>query len=169
MTTPPPADRWHPESEVPPPLPPAPRVPSLEERDTEPPGREDLHQTSLSLAPEALTAVLGRLAAAVELSTQASEGARDAALHTADRLLEHITAERQWQAGVDRRLDTLERASVVLPVVGVVLGAVALLVALAALVAALATRGDPMAVTAPTSLAAVILSALGAALGVPRG
>lgn len=170
MTTPPPADRWRPESEVPPPLPPAPRVPSLEERDTEPPGTgEDLHQTSLSLAPEALMAVLGRLTAAVELSGRASEGARDAALHTANALTAHIAEERDWRASVDRRLATLERSSVALPVAAVVLGAVALLLAVLALLVALGGHSAAPAAVAPTSLGAAVLGGLGALLGVGHG
>ena len=163
------ADRWRPESEVPPPLPPAPRVPSLEERDTEPPGREDVHQASLSLAPEALTAALGRLTASVEWAGRASEGARDAALHTADALQAHVAEERDWRASVDRRLGVLERSSVALPVAAVVLGAIALLLALVALVVAMGGHAAAPAAVAPTSLGAVILGALGAVLGVGHG
>jgi hypothetical protein len=145
-------------------------VPSLEERDTEPPGSCDsLHQTSLSLAPEALTAALGKLAAAVELSCRASEGARDAAVHTADALAEHVAEERQWRDSFDRRLAVLERSGVALPVAAVVLGGIALLLAVVALLAAMGGHGAAPVAVAPPSIGAAILGALGALLGGGRG
>lgn len=157
---------WTPESEVPPPLvavPPPPRVPEL--ADTEPPGPPSVHATSLSLAPEALTAALGRLASQVERSSLATEGTHDAVVHLADAFAEHIASEREWQASVEARLSVLARSSLVLPVVGVVLGGLALAVALGALLLAASGHG---AAAAPPGVGAAILGGL-AAFGGGRG
>jgi hypothetical protein len=145
-------------------LPPPPTLPGgLAGADTEPPEPPTL--PVMSMAPEALTDVLGRLTAAVELGGRASEGARDAALHVADALAAHVASERAWQESIERRIDAISRHSVTLPVVGVVLGAVALAAALGAIV--LAAMGARMGVV-PGAIVGSSLGLLGATIGACR-